>query len=55
MSKNCDFYLDKGSKYICTVKQDEVNYSTYREYCKDNYSKKCPIYQYYLKEKDGKI
>lgn len=55
MAKDCDFYLDKGSKYICMVRQSEIDYSTYKEYCKGDYSKNCPIYQYHLKEIEGKL
>ena len=55
MAKKCDFYIDKGSKYMCMIKKEEISYSTYQEYCKYDYSKKCPIYQYHLKEMEGKI
>ena len=50
MAKKCDFYIDKGSKYICMVKKEEISTETYNEYCKFNYSEKCPIYQFYKKE-----
>lgn len=55
MARKCDFFKEIGNKYYCVVKQDEINDETYKEYCKYDYSNKCPIYQFYLKQKDGKI
>lgn len=51
MASDCSFYLDKNNKYICMIKQGEIDYKVYREYCKNDYSKNCPIYQYYLNER----
>ena len=50
---DCSFYFNKKNEYICTIKRGEISYEVYKEYCKNDYSKKCPIYQYYLKE--GKL
>ncbi len=52
MSMNCSFYLEKGNQNICMIKKGEINNQVFREYCKNDYSKNCPIYQYYLKEKN---
>lgn len=50
MAIDCSFYLEKSNKYICMIKKGEIDYKVYKEYCKNDNSKNCPIYQYYLKE-----
>lgn len=50
MAIDCSFYLEKGNKYICMIKKGEIDYKVYKEYCKNDDSNNCPIYQYYLKE-----
>ncbi len=37
------------------VKKTEISYDTYKEYCKHDYSEKCPIYQFYVDAKEGKV
>ena len=55
MSKSCDFYIERNSKMWCAVKKDEIEYTTYKEYCKYAYTKYCPIFQFYEKIKKDKI
>ena len=53
MSK-CDFYMEKDRKDFCTVKMEPVSYALYKNYCRcDDHN--CPIYQYYLKDKEQRI
>lgn len=52
MSRDCSFYLDRDHKNICMLRQGEISYEVYKAYCKNDDSKKCPIYQYHLKEKN---
>jgi len=51
MAKPCDFYIDKGSKYWCVVKNGEISYTTYKEFCYYDDMKKCPFYTHYLENK----
>lgn len=51
MATKCDFYIDKGNKYWCTAKDDEVSYSQYKDLCKYDCDakKKCPVRIYWEK------
>ncbi len=52
MAKACDFYIERDRKEWCAIKKGQISYATYNEYCKNDYFKKCPIYQFYEKEKE---
>lgn len=48
--KACDYYIEKDHKDYCIIKQTEVSRDTYKDYCRCDERKKCPIWQYYEKE-----
>ena len=43
--KTCDYYSDDHRNYWCILKKGEVSSETYRDFCKCDEMKKCPIYQ----------
>ena len=51
MAKYCDYFIEKSNKYFCILKDSEISNDTYKEYCKCDETKKCPIFQYFDKEK----
>lgn len=52
MAKDCDYYAEKGSKRFCMIKREgEISYDCYKEFCKNDYHKDCPIYKFYMKNK----
>lgn len=52
MAKMCDYYCDRhSSKYWCLLKEGEVSSETYKEYCKNDDCKNCPIYKHYSDKK----
>ena len=56
MARNCDFWVEKGSKYYCLLKENkkddgEISDQTFKLYCKSNNSKLCPIFEHYYKER----
>ncbi len=51
--KTCDYYSDDHKNYWCILKKGEVSSETYRDFCRCDEMKKCPIYQYF-KENVGR-
>ena len=51
MGKKCDFYVERSGKDYCALKNEEISYSFYRDYCYRDDMKQCPIFQFYEKNK----
>lgn len=48
MAKCCDYLVERGSRYYCLLKKSdggEISDTTYKNYCKYDDMKKCPIYE----------
>lgn len=49
----CDYYIEKSGKYYCVLKgktnDGRISYDTYKQFCKYDARKRCPIYQYCYK------
>ena len=49
--KKCNFYVGRGLRDWCMLKDDEVSSQTYQNYCRSDEMEKCPIYRYDRKNK----
>ena len=47
MGKCCDYFVEKDKKEYCALKKDQISYEQYKEYCRADDMKKCPIYQFW--------
>jgi len=46
MGKTCDYYIEKSGRDYCILKNAEISRDFYRDYCRCDDMKKCPIYQF---------
>lgn len=51
MSRPCDYHVTKWGDYYCALKNAEVSYDQYNDYCKRDNKKTCPIYIFWQKNK----
>lgn len=49
MSK-CVFHVERDRKDVCAIKNEEVSYDHYKDYCRCD-DHKCPVYQWWQKNK----